>query len=73
MEKKTADVKYFMQTGPPSSPPMNFDRLSTKTMITRTASVQKIVTEKARLKQKRNMCNSLSDKIYYVTRVVIGL
>lgn len=41
-----------MQGGPPSSPPTYFDRLKTKMMITKTASLQNIVTEKARLQKK---------------------
>ena len=40
--------------GPPNSPPMALDLLSIRTIITRQASEQNKVTEKAKLSQKNN-------------------
>lgn len=45
--------------GPPNSPPIDFVRLTSNTRITRQASVQNRVTEKAKLRHKRRhlLCN----------------
>lgn len=50
-EKRHAEVIALYGMGPPSSPPIVFERLNNKMKIATAASVQNIVTEKARLKQ----------------------
>lgn len=48
--------------GPPNSPPIDFVRLTNSTKITRQASLQNMVTEKAKLRHK----------ICHVDMVVVG-
>lgn len=48
---KNKEVKIFGTVGPPSSPPIAFDLLKRSTTMTKQASVQKSVTEYAKLKE----------------------
>lgn len=47
------DVMSFGIKGPPNSPPIDFTRLTSNTRITKQASVQNRVTEKARLRHTK--------------------
>lgn len=51
-EKRNTDVVYLGHSGPPSSPPTYFMRLSIMTIIVNAAPLQKMVTENARLENK---------------------
>lgn len=52
-ENRNTDVMSFGIKGPPNSPPIDFTRLTNSTRITKQASLQNRVTEKAKLRHER--------------------
>jgi hypothetical protein len=68
-EKRHMEVTSLYGMGPPSSPPIVFERLTNKMRIATAASVQNIVTEKARLKTRTHdlsFCHILNRSFWYI-------
>lgn len=61
----------FGTKGPPSSPPIDFTRLTNSTRITRQASLQNRVTEKAKLRQEKREMISRLDAYTYIYIYII--